>query len=152
MCTVITREQEDHPQIAERDLKVYKGCLVAEDYWSGRKKIVGVRSIYQFFIYVLDRLYEVELRTTLSDMSSDETELDYTNSIGIGEARFVTTGFHALTTPDKERLIKGEKPDVQICEFIIPKGAEYYQNPVGNIVSNQIIFKGLYHGDNINLV
>lgn len=132
MCTIILKGQE--PILAEEDIKVYKSCFEKEN---------GVKSIFEEFSYEKDIVYKTDFtfgKKSSDFIASDDNEYLYKKSLNKEEVSSVMKGFHSLMTFDKERLDYYFSKYV-FCLFIIPKGSLYYINPVGNVVSNQIIFK-----------
>lgn len=133
MCTIIPKHQIRRPKTATKDIVVYKGC----DHMKGYNDESIVRSHYEFFAYIKDRLNTTTLTYyNGSHSASDSTERRYRDSLSYPVA--VIHGYHSLLKPDEERLCSNA---TLLCEFIIPKGSKYHINPCGNIVSNQIIFK-----------
>lgn len=122
MCTVIFRGKK--PVLAESDFFVYKS--LTED----------LKGPYTDFQYKRNEKYVTEF-TYLNNKDfitpSDGIEAEYykglINPIGVLE------GFHSY------RSIKNRYNWGVFVECIIPKGALYYENPCGNIVSNMIIMR-----------
>ena len=132
MCTIIPKTSVNRPKTAKKDIVVYKGC---DRIW-GDDKYDKVSAHYQSFTYIKDKLNTTKLHYSLSEnCASDAIEGDYKDSLDNYVA--ITRGFHAFCKLDPIRL----RWCGVTCEFVIPKGSKYHVNPVGNIVSNQIIFK-----------
>jgi hypothetical protein len=129
MCTVIKKNQR--VEIAKEDFNVYKAL---ND---------NLRSPYQGFLYVVDKLNETTMTVDDEFGCYDDPEYEYCIQIGMKNCRYVYKGFHSLRNPDLKRLSYN---DEFIYTFIVPKGARYYENGVGNIVSDQIILKCKYEG------
>lgn len=135
MCTVITSEQKDNPEIAKKNIKVYKigrlfrGNFIPnymKDFRYKPSKIYSTKFSYEYFFAT----------------DCDDIEERYLSTLV--DAQFVTEGFHAFTTLKRVKdASKGRYIPVDIGVFIIPKGAQYYRNPARCIVSNSIIFKNL---------
>lgn len=131
MCTVIEKRKMNHPLIAKHDMKVYKICKRSsfED---------SAVSIIVHFGYEKDELYTAEFSYHTDRTSTwDTVERKYGDKLK--RKVYVEGGFHSLRKPDMTR--NGTITLFSMCVFIIPKGAEYYKNGAGMIVSNQIIFK-----------
>lgn len=130
MCTVIKKTQKGHPKTAKENIIVYKACnsiaIISK---------TKVRSISEGFIYIKNRLNKTRFSYSSQVSYSDTIEGDYCSKLN--DPLFIAKGFHSYI--DEERL-KEWDGDYN-CKFIIPKDAKYYENEVGNIVSNQIIFK-----------
>ena len=142
MCTIIEERQKGHPKIAKKDIVVYKVCSKIDDN--------KVRASYYERIYRKNALYNSTFSYTNQETYSDNTEGFTMHELG-KPLSFVAEGFHAFTSLDKKRLVLQiweDDKDV-VCKFIIPKGAKYYQNIAGNIVSNQIIFKEILNWEDI---
>jgi hypothetical protein len=121
-----------HPQTAKEDIIVYKGC---NSVFKGNRSVV-ISPCFDF-CYKKDVLYETKFSYTNNLKFSDSLESDYYNNIRYGAA-IIADGFHSFA--GFERAKKWNTCD-HCCEFIIPKGAKFYLNAVGNYVSNKIIFK-----------
>jgi hypothetical protein len=138
MCTIIPEHLKDEPCIAEKDIVVYKSCL------KSLKDPRHAISVYRGFRYVKDVANEVEMvffkdEEYPNDLTCfDDTEFEYLQELTHPIA--ITSGFHSLIKCNAKRLLEFYK-NRYICEFLIPKGAKYFINPCGNVVSNQIIFK-----------
>ena len=135
MCTIIKLSQKNRPRIATKDIQVYK-----VGSWINRND--QFTSKYYGHDYVSDQLYTAEFSYSNNDSCSDSTEADYYVKLrekGVKQV-FVGQGFHAYVSIDRISREYGFKP-INLGLFVIPKGAEYYLNGAGNIVSNQIIFK-----------
>lgn len=130
MCTVIVKTQK--PRVAKADIVVYKRA-----YPQGNDSCV---SLYAGYPYQRNELQTTEMTLSDDEGASDSFEQNYAYKLG-KRAMYVKEGFHAYTSEARlgELYLFSSTRD---CEFIIPKGASYYQNKAGNIVSNQIIFKG----------
>lgn len=127
MCTIITTRQKEYPKTATKDIEVYKcGYNKNDNLFHSPCKV---------FEYVKDKLYETEFTYDNEESWYDNIEGNYANSIS--NPVFVAEGFHAFVKVKQCRKIS----DTYWAKFIIPKGAKYYQNPTGCIVSNKIIFK-----------
>lgn len=128
MCTVIPKSKKGHPSIAKEDIEVYKTCDKIDK--------TSVSSCYQKFLYRKDKLYSITKFSYDNDRCcSDTIEHDYRDTLD--NPVYVNKGFHSFDKNDNRLKDHFELP----CRFIIPKGSRYYKNSVGNIVSNQIIFK-----------
>lgn len=142
MCTIIRSEQVNYPLIATEDIEVVKCCNATED-----RSIV--KSLFQDMVYYSGHLCEAEFsfdRDTYNGLVSDHPEDNYRNSLEKDNipATFVITGFHSYESLERAKIGIEDRLfqySSSCCLFIIPRGALYYKNEVGNIVSNKIIFK-----------
>lgn len=132
MCTVITINQKPRPRTAKVDIVVYKK---GNRYHYDSSEF---RSEYLNFLYKPDELRKTEFEFTNETCVNDSVEDNYRDTIPERKRVYISKGFHSYAT--YERAKKGFN-SCAFAEFIIPKGAKYYLNGCGNIVSNQIIFK-----------
>lgn len=138
MC-LITKQSK--PKIATKDKVIYK---ILDPYCC---------SIYYSFEYQMGILYKTKILETEDDTTFDDYDScmleekygrgwKYKNKI-----KSIGSGFHgALTKERLEKTLENEdghamENDGTIWKCIIPAGSEYYTNPSGLIVSNQIIIK-----------
>lgn len=135
MC-LITPQQE--PLIAEQDIVVFKQLSHLTDETAV--------SPFQCFTYILGDIYKTKIREIDNDDYScfDEINCKYLNENypnwnyeKHSELKYLGEGFHVAK--QRERLT--DFYNGAIYECIIPKGSEYYEEPTGTIVSNQIIIK-----------
>ena len=136
MCYKAFTKKAKTAQIAEKDIKVYKICVNTDHI---------VVSYFRKYIYV-----PLEITHEISITFVEEFGLNY-----------VADGYHsyksckwyphvskynelAAVIEDTYRTYHYKSP-VVIAEFIIPKGAIYYENTNGEIVSNKIMFTGIIH-------
>jgi len=133
MCTVIQKEQL--PKIAEKDIEVYKLAQV--------KMSDTFMSAYKGFCYKAGKEYRTEFTfSNIAEQVSDSYELKWRNiTIPVYNRRYVMEGFHSYNSIKRLKLTELYSYSVIIGLFIIPKGATYYENGAGNIVSNRLIFK-----------
>lgn len=114
------------PRVAKRAITVYK---VLHNW----------RSIYQIgFQYERNKLYTTTLRTERDEIPEcfDKNAGSWAREQGYEKLLSVSHGFHAMT--NKERA-KRTHHTVYIA--VIPKGAKYYEDGTGLIVSNKIRVK-----------
>lgn len=133
MCTVILIEEKGKPKIAKRDIAVYKRCIRSEEG--------DILSYFERFKYIPNRLYKVRLSFTESRNAFDDIEQEYAESLSRDAIVYVGHGFHAVLKPSRLRASILDDVDGIVRKFIVPKGAKYYTNAVGNIVSNKIILR-----------
>jgi hypothetical protein len=139
MCTAILKEDfKKGPKIAKTDMVVYK---------VNTKDILNpevFRSEYQTYTYRINDLHDADIIVSDDDECvSDGVEHAFVIATKgtWGSFHYILRGFHAYVS--LARVKQSWKPWIEctIGRFIIPKGAQYYKNACGNIVSNQIIFK-----------
>lgn len=137
MC-LITKQQK--PFIAKRDMVVYK-----ELSWVNHEI---ARSIYEYFSYEIGKLYKTKIKAlsyTDNWASYDDKDSQYLDKYFDGwftekkvrvknKLKCFGQGFHSVNKPSRFVDV-----DYTIYECTIPKGSEYYREPTGCIVSNQII-------------
>ena len=142
MC-LITNQQE--PTIATEDISVWK--LVNEYSY-------GIYAWIQPYQYKPNELNQVNFsfeETNMPWLPFDSDAGEVNNTVWGHDYRFsgiqkrkhnlqsIAGGFHSCK---KHRLEDRRLSDTEaMLEFIIPKGAEYYQDVIGDYVSNQIILK-----------
>ena len=142
MCLITPNKEK---KIATEDIIVYK--------------VLGVSlsSIIQDFRYKKDVLHETEIKEGSYWMAADHIAIealkdsgynpfrDHENDHHIEERKkllCIGEGFHSCKTLERANLIKNEEnKKSDIYEFIIPKGAEYYEDLSDLLVSNKIIMK-----------
>lgn len=113
------------PIIAKEDTTVYK-------YLKEKEILFSILNYYSPFVgnfrYKKDKLYDLE-------------ELHYKKRGSNGKYVYIReVGFHSyMKKPDVPYYILPS--NAVLTECIIPKGATYYVNEEGEVVSNQIIFK-----------
>jgi len=148
MCTVIPMSENGKPHIAEKDIEVFKiGYINNEQYLYNEKDPQECEAAFiKGFKYIKGVVVKTNFSTTRTTSYFDNIEADYKNSLE--NPVYVATGFHALTTYNKERLHLsrgwiGISKKIAYLSFIIPAGAFYYKNKADCIVSDQIIFNKL---------
>lgn len=133
MC-LITNQKE--PLIAEEDINVHK--YLTED----------LRAMYYPFQYMLDFQHETEIKEAILDKQTpnwcffateDERWAKSVTPIGRIEDNpeliCFSEGFHSIKPDDKNDMCcTGTR-----FHAIIPKGSQYYKNPIGLYVSNKLI-------------
>jgi hypothetical protein len=118
MCFYIDKKNCPKAKIAEKDIKVYKQMTI-----EGKRFISPCRCFY----YKPNKVYS--------------SILDYDQSY-FPLAITIITGFHSYSTLEKGR-IRQWSGVIALCEFIIPKGSEYYYNSnKEEYVSNKIKWTG----------
>lgn len=130
MCTIIKKTQFNRPKIAKKDITVYKCGNIS---YNGHNFISNCEG----FLYIPEVLNEEQFTYDDDNSVSDEIEMDYLRT-GI-PVKYVIEGFHSFKSV--QRMRDGGNDSETDAKFIIPKGAKYYENECGNLVSNQIIFK-----------
>lgn len=141
MCLIIERQP---PKIAKEDFAVYK-VLTTEG-----------SACIQSFHYEMNKLYSTNIEECNDFSVADEKSLQYIrkkygihwsakhvrdsfNLISLG------VGYHSCNTPERAKSLKEEYGYYfTIFIAIIPKDSQYYEDPTGLIVSNQIIIKHKY--------
>jgi hypothetical protein len=147
MCLLTNQKK---PLIAECDIVVYK--LLSEN---ANPIFFGGRSLYK-----LMKKYKTKVKRDKDDRSCFDDADSYALRKEFGDYIYnedvvsYSRGFHSaiypyrfveeLSTPMHDRCTKRV-----IFECIIPKGSEYYTNPSGLLVSNQIIVIRMYEQDNM---
>ena len=134
MCWIGTSSAK----IAEKDIVVYKIRKVLNNKF---------RSLYQNYFYGAK-----ELNTKISLRPA--SDWDYLPHFliwkGYHSYKDVTIPFNELEESfrgmyvGKIKIIMPLINDYYLGTFIIPKGSEYYENHVGEIVSSNIIYMGKY--------
>lgn len=145
-------------QIAEVDIPIFKVCLEEESE--------GVISYYRYFKYELNHIYSVRKLSVVKKCRKDG-HIVYTQLIN-GDGEIITISHSSeIITPLEYRIYQGfhsysskckfENRDIEIKVFsrnklvghyhyskalvvkgYIPKGAKYYENEEGEVVSEQI--------------
>lgn len=127
MC-LITKWTE--PKVAENDIICFKLMKRTDD---------TIISLFQFFEYELDKLYETEMTEDPKggpyDYEDSEKLEEYVRE-GIPH-KIISEGFHAALTIQRLGWIGFN----YIYKCIIPKNSLYYRDATGLIVANQIIIK-----------
>lgn len=145
MCLITTQKE---PKIAEHDLISYK--LLQEDL---RPILFYITKDNKgFFKYVLGELNKTEIKVGgIYDWQCfGDVDLDWVERFTQGQSWSqhpdlinFTEGFHSSFTKEPFNGVTidrvGTSPKWLMFECTIPKGSEYYENPVGLVVSNQII-------------
>ena len=134
-------------KIAERDIVVYKLGYVIE----ATKEF---RSLYQNYTYYPKELNKVVTlvpviyTTEVSKLQPSETGMIYE---GYHSYKSMSLPFNGLEASSRVILLGTIiKERISICNsyyiatFIIPKGSEYYESIVGELVSSSIIYTGKY--------
>lgn len=135
MCWINTKAEK---QIAEKDIKVFKLGETHEDLFC---------SMYIGFKYQLNQLYtsciDIEFQDYSGSFVGSQGFHSYDPSIVHLEIREDVISRWAVYAG--QRMLDFDTGDANYvkAECIIPKGAEYYENEHGEIVSNQIIIKRL---------
>lgn len=141
MCYKAFTKKAKTKQVAEKDIKVYKICTNTDHM---------VVSYFRKYTYV-----PLEITHEINVTFVEEFGLNY-----------VTDGYHsyksykwyphlinnrylAIVIEDTFKSFYYKSP-VVIAEFIIPKGTIYYENTIGEIVSNQIMFTGIIYKPTIS--
>lgn len=156
MC-LITAQKE--AMIAEQDITVYKLFNVSKNV-DGEKTYC---SPFWYTFYQLNQLYSTTIEDVNEENDADKCAFDTPDQKKLDEifrdqydrpnwnpiwycgeepadVKYIGEGFHSITT--KERAICTINDGYTrrlILECTIPAGSEYYLNPSGLIVSNQII-------------
>lgn len=134
MC-LITNQKES--KIAEEDMTVYKVLRI-----DGKSHVQG-------FPYVPGGLHKTTIEQSDQWCAADETALDVLNEdfdrwrngnnkslVCFGQ------GFHSCRTRERAvRLNETSDERGEIKEFVIPKGATYYEDMTDLLISDQIIMK-----------
>ena len=138
MCLIT---EQKTPFIAKEDIKVYK--LMESDLYS----------YFQYFKYEIGKLFETEIKESTNKAWNSCCELDKNYLIKKYKCKFkelkfntnlacFSEGFHSAKSLDVCKGILDEFDDEDDCFFYeatIPKGAEYYRDGVGFIISNKLI-------------
>ena len=131
MC-LLTYQKE--PIILEEDKIVWKKMDKFED---------KIFSVYFNFRWELNKLYEIEIKTTNYFVQTYDTiQYDRYFDTEINNYRKgtikLTKGFHSFN--NKEYAIEDTKSSYYyLFECKIPKGSEYYEDETGLCISNKII-------------
>lgn len=127
------REYRNQPQIADKNIRVYKVLQVAR---SMDDKFLDYLAPHRGMIYKRGKQYSVTGFTFNVDHA-------YT----IGKWRIVISrGLHAYVSEYAARKtwsVEIYSKTHAACEMYIPKGAKYYLGKDGEIVSTELIFKPL---------
>lgn len=127
MCFRLTSKR---CKIAKKNLKVYK-------YLESWKEVIGssrnLTTPYMYFEVEYNKLYE------LGNKLSVENDRSHYSS----ENKIIEEGFHAYLHIDhaitKARFHSGSgRQKCLVAEAIIPKGTRYYENTIGEVVSEKI--------------
>jgi len=135
MCTaILKKEYAKGPKIAKADMVVYKVTDVNFENIFGSK--------FRDYTYRPNELHTATFSIG-EEVSSDDVEYNYIMSFKQrhNAFNFISTGLHAYISIARIKMNWYNIRRLGIGRFIIPKGAQYYKNACGNIVSNQIIFK-----------
>jgi hypothetical protein len=158
MC-LITAQKE--ALIAEQDITVYKLLKVKELERHDGSVTIEYLAPYWDSHYNLGTLYKTTIKEILEDNYCDKCAFDESDRLVLdslfkdsdgranwsppcysgkepADAKYFGAGYHACTT--MERLTGPDYyGETKIFECTIPAGSEYYLNPSGLIISNQII-------------
>lgn len=111
-----------NPKIAKRAILVYK--LLHKD----RKSIyVGQ------FEYELNKTYTTEMKISKDTEHFDDAAYEWIQKVGRSNVMSISEGFHAFTS-----IERAERIGHCVFSAIIPKGAKYYKDGTGLIVSSKI--------------
>lgn len=127
MCLIVSRKQK--PKIADKDIIVYKAMI------DGKSASVD-------FEYIKGKLYKTEIRAGNNYRAADEISVSKLNNLcddwNWNTDRWISyeRGFHSYIS--FKRAKKANWYKAEIIKFIIPKGATYYRDITGCIVSNKI--------------
>jgi len=138
MCLITTKRKS---RVAKRDIKVWK------------VETLNGKSPMQRFKYTKGRLEETEFgfkfkngrrwsvygKTPIKYLNANHVGWDMRDSDARNGLICIAEGFHAFTK--KKFAVKdiGNSVYLNVKPYLIPKGAEYYKDAVGMIVSNKII-------------
>lgn len=134
MCWIGTSSAK----IAEKDIVVYKIGKVLNNKF---------RSLYQNYFYGAK---ELNTKISLRPASDQDYLPHFLIWEGYHSYKDVTIPFNELEESfrgmyvGKIKIIMPLINDYYLGTFIIPKGSEYYENHVGEIVSSNIIYMGKY--------
>ena len=158
MCLVTAQKEA---MIAEQDITVYKLLKVREYNKDNESPRIDYYAPYWDFHYNLGELYKTTIEEIPEDHYGDKCAFDesdrlvlddlfkdsdgranwspsrYSGKEPATDVKYFGAGYHACTTV--ERLTADYYGETKIFECTIPAGSEYYLNPSGLIVSNQII-------------
>ena len=130
MCFYIIENHEEK-KIAKFDIPCWKILKLEKVKWYRRLfKKPQLFSFYFDHIYELNKLYETKL--------GQKTPIYHNNGHKVCQ-KIINQGFHSFSSKDEEVYYLFDSNLVTI-EGYIPKGAEYYENPIiQEYVSNKII-------------
>lgn len=117
----------EEPKKATKPITIYK--ILRRDFMAP----------YQGFQYKLGKVYSTELRKSSDPASFDDKAGGWKQKMINNNIKLhsISEGFHSALT--KKRLIESEIQTIQIiCKGVIPKGAKYYKDGTGLIVSSKI--------------
>lgn len=122
MCLVTTQKK---PKIAKKAITVYKF-------------LYNGSSPYQCFPYELGKLYSVGMKESDDEITYDKIATEALEQYREGgkKIRYIGQGFHSILA--KKRVKRCDESGNQLYICTIPKGAEYYTDNTGLIVSNKI--------------
>ena len=132
MCLITTQQE---PLIAQEDMIVYKMMNK------------NLQSIYMEFNYNLNELYQTDIREEddrfycfdiIHRKYILENFPDWNSDFLPKGLKCFSHGFHSVNSQERIEHFYGS-----VFECTIPKGSEYYTEPTGTIVSNQIIINKL---------
>ena len=138
MCLFTTQKE---PKIATKDMVVYKEIITSLN----RNNVFASYFRYMYERDVLNHV-EIEHLEYIPEQSSSipfdgSAKVILMNEIQNGTKMFeVNQGFHACLFRNRISVCMFRTDD-DIARFIIPKGAEYYTDESGLIVSNKIIYR-----------
>lgn len=128
-------------RVAKKDIKVNK--VLIYNYYTN-----NFHSPYYDFIWVRGVLYEQKLNVNVMTNGEDKVLYYYIKEgfhSGKNMRRKVEEyrGMHYIIYANNNLLFHHVTNKYIICDFIIPKGAEYYMNSNGDYVSDKIVFDGI---------
>lgn len=132
MCLITVQKK---PLEAKKDIIVYKEV-------SKQKGKNIYESIYNNFIWELNKLYKTDLKKDSRLIYYDEESMIHYVSIPDNLLTSISEGFHSM---DKNRARETTSYneaydfDSVVIECKIPKGSLYYKDETGLYVSNQLI-------------
>lgn len=149
MCWKATRRSEATRRIAENDIRVYKVILrmrggIYYSYYETKKYEVG--KTYETSLAYPNEAWTIEcgFHSYKADAVFFEKStyrcFNVNTRVLVGDAVVEKTVQRYRLRASAiilDRILLGV---TSICEFIVPKGASYYENKYGEIVSNKITF------------
>ena len=146
MC-LLTKETK--PRIAKEDI------IVSKIVETSSERDDEVFAFFQDFTYHAGVEYKATLGLSkkygpyYDTMAGMEFGLDYLNKrdaerkCGKQGVNFIREGFHAINDAERSRLeLLNTTDKVKLVKFKIPKGAKYFNDGTGLIVSDRIIYIG----------
>lgn len=129
MCLIT---EQRNPLVATEDKVVYKAVKVFMDY---------ISSVYHEFRWTLGKIESTEFEIKAGGFGgyADSVSMDAYEEIYDDYLISISRGLHTASSKQRAvEVVPFESENCSLAECTIPKGAEYYEDLTGLLVSNQL--------------